>query len=67
MTQTAPAPLSPRWAFVVQLRLGTPLTAEDMEGRVEHVASGQAATFKSLAQMRAFMEQILAPPPGERG
>ncbi len=62
MTQTIPAPLSPQWAFVVQLRLGTSLTFEGMEGRVEHIASSQATTFKSLEEIRGFMERILAPP-----
>jgi hypothetical protein len=53
------APLSPRWAFVVQLRQGTPLTPEALCGRVEHVVSGQAALFGSLEEVRAFMERVL--------
>lgn len=54
------APLSPHWAFVVQLRQGTPLTAEEMYGRVEHLASGQATRFASWEEVRAFMERVLA-------
>ena len=55
-----PAPLSPHWAFVVQLRQGTALTPEGMQGRIEHIVSGQAATFSSLEEARAFMERVLA-------
>ena len=55
-----PAPLSPHWAFVVQLREGTALTPEGMQGRVEHIVSGQATLFTSLEEVRAFMERTLA-------
>jgi hypothetical protein len=54
-------PLSPHWAFVIQLRKGTPLTSQDIQGRVEHITSGQAANFTSLAALLAFMAQVLAP------
>jgi len=53
------APLSPHWAFVVQLREGTGLTSEAMYGRVEHIATGQATLFTSLEEVRAFMAQVL--------
>jgi hypothetical protein len=59
-TAALPAPLSPHWAFVVQLRQGTPLTPTGMQGRVEHLSSGKATTFRSLAELRAFMERIVA-------
>jgi hypothetical protein len=55
-----PAPFSPHWAFVVQLREGTALTPGGMRGRVEHIVSGQATLFTSLGEMRAFMERVLA-------
>jgi hypothetical protein len=55
------APLSPSWAFVVQLREGTPLTPTQLTGRVEHVISGQATLFASLAELMAFMAQVLTP------
>ena len=58
------APLSPHWAFVVQLREGTALTPEGMQGRIEHIVSGQAALFTSLAELGAFMAQVLAAPGG---
>jgi hypothetical protein len=55
-----PAPLSPHWAFVVQLREGSALTPEGIQGRVEHIVSGQATLFTSLEEVRAFMERALA-------
>ncbi len=55
-----PAPLSPHWAFVMQLRTGTPLSAEHLQGRIEHLVSGQATTFASLEEVRAFIERVLA-------
>ena len=63
MTTTPPPedPLSPYWAFVVQLREGTALTPEALRGRVEHIVSGQAALFTSLETLRAFMAQVLTP------
>jgi hypothetical protein len=55
-----PAPLSPHWAFVVQLRTDTPLNAKDLQGRIEHLVSGQATTFHSLEEIRRFIEQVLS-------
>lgn len=66
-TPTMEAPLSPHWAFVVQLREGTALTPEALHGRVEHIVSGKAALFTSLEALWAFMAHVLtstaAPPP----
>jgi len=53
------APLSPHWAFVVQLREGTLLTPDAVHGRVEHIVSGQATLFSSLEEVRVFMERVL--------
>ena len=55
----ADAPLSPHWAFVVQLREGTLLTPDAVHGRVEHIVSGQATLFSSLEEVRVFMERVL--------
>ncbi len=55
-----PAPLSPQWAFVVQLRQGTSLDPTRVQGRIEHVISGRATTFTSLEEARAFMARVLA-------
>ena len=52
-------PLSPHWAFVVQLREGTVLTPEALCGRVEHIVSGQATLFTSVEALWAFMTQVL--------
>ena len=49
---------------MVQLREGTALTPEGMQGRIEHIVSGQAALFTSLAEFGAFMAQVLAAPGG---
>lgn len=57
-TQTL-APLSPHWAFVVQLRQGSKFTPEALHGRIEHIVSGQTTTFASLAELLAFMEKAL--------
>ena len=56
----ATAPLAPHAAFVVHLRAGTPVTATEIYGRVEHVASGAATAFRSLEEVRAFMDRVLA-------
>jgi len=58
-TASFPAPLAPQWAFVVQLRQGTSLTAREMQGRIEHIVSGQATMFSSLEEALAFMERVL--------
>jgi hypothetical protein len=55
------APLSPQWAFVVQLREGTALTREALWGRAEHILSGQAVHFQSLEELVAFIRRVLAP------
>ena len=57
------AGLPPDWAFVVQLRGGTPFAAALLRGRVEHVASGRACDFESLEAMRVFMELVMVLPP----
>jgi len=55
-----PKPLSPQWAFVVQLRQGTSLEPTGIHGRIEHVISGKATTFQSLEEARAFMARVVA-------
>jgi hypothetical protein len=47
---------------VVQLRQGTALTPQAIQGRVEHITSGQAADFSLLAALLAFMATVLTPP-----
>lgn len=46
-------------AFVVQLRAEANVEQECFVGRVEHVVSGQAASFQSLEDLLVFMAQML--------
>lgn len=55
-----PSALSPYRAFVVQFRAATALEQWHVEGRVEHVVSGQAAHFHSLEELFSFMTRVLA-------
>ncbi len=55
-------PLSTHWAFVVQLREGTLLTPRDIQGRAEHITSGQATDFTSLVELLSFMAKVLTTP-----
>ena len=59
-TSKADPPLLPDWAFVVQFREGTEMQQGRMEGRAEHIVSGQAARFHSLDELVAFLARILA-------
>ena len=57
--QTA-LPFSPYRAFVVQFRRETDVACGRLNGRVEHVVSGQATHFASLAELLAFIGRVLA-------
>ena len=57
---TGKAPLSVHWAFVVHFRLSTNIAQGQIEGRVEHVVSGQSTHFDSLEELLAFMGRVLA-------
>ncbi len=46
-------------AFVVQLTAQAVITPEGFLGRVEHVASGQATHFHTVAECLAFMARVL--------
>jgi hypothetical protein len=52
-------PLSVHRAFVVQFRAETDVERGRMEGRVEHVTSGQATHFDSLEELLAFLRKVL--------
>jgi len=58
VTQEEPA-LAARRAFVVQFRAETDIEQGRMEGRVEHVVSGQATHFSSLEELLAFLARVL--------
>jgi hypothetical protein len=49
------APFSPRRAFVVQFRTGS----GTLTGRVEHMASGEAALFTDLRELGEFFDRVL--------
>ena len=52
-TPTGPFPI--QHAFVVQFAAETILDATGITGRVEHLVSGQATWFQSMAALFAFM------------
>jgi len=58
MSQRLPS-LPSNWAFVVQFRLPSEGKPMGWEGRVEHVASGQAQRFESQEQLWAFITRVL--------
>jgi hypothetical protein len=58
--QTGKSPLSVHRAFVVHFRLSTNIAQGPIEGRVEHVVSGQTAHFASLEELLAFVARVLA-------
>ena len=49
-----------RAAFVVQFRPGTDISAGRLEGKVEHIASYEAARFHSLDELMAFIARVLS-------
>jgi hypothetical protein len=49
-----------RAAFVIQFRPDTDIETVRFEGKVEHVASCQAARFHSLDELLAFMAEVMA-------
>ena len=46
-------------AFVIQFRPETNIAAGNFAGRVEHIASYEAAHFRSLDELLAFIERLL--------
>ena len=56
---TEKAPLTVHWAFVVHFRTSTNITQGRIEGRVEHVVSGQSTHFDSLEELMAFVARVL--------
>jgi len=53
------SPLSVHRAFVVQFRSENDAAHGRVAGRIEHVASRETASFRSWAEMQAFMAQLL--------
>jgi hypothetical protein len=58
---TAGQSLQPERAFVVQLRGGPATSPSGLQGRVEHVVSGEALRFASTAEMIEFLTRSSEP------
>jgi hypothetical protein len=56
---TGKAPLSVHRAFVVHFRTNSNIAGGPIEGRVEHVVSGQSTHFDSLEELLTFMARVL--------
>ena len=52
-------PLPANRAFVIQLRAGTADSEVRHGGRVEHLASGQAAHFEGEVELWDFVDRVL--------
>lgn len=52
-------------AFVIQFRRSTDLRADQLSGRVEHVASGRTATFQSIEDLPQVLLKMLKSIPSE--
>jgi len=53
------APMPPERAFVVQFRQSTESEPDWFSGRVEHMMSGQYASFESPRELTAFFRRVL--------
>lgn len=58
--------LQPDLAFVVQLRPGTATSPLELQGRVEHVVSGEALRFGSTAELIEFLARCGVPTSSRR-
>jgi hypothetical protein len=58
---TAGRALQPEDAFVVQLRSGPATGRDRLQGRVEHVVSGETLRFGSTAELVEFLIQRSRP------
>ncbi len=46
-------------AFVIQFRDSAAVRADQLPGRVEHVASGRTATFQSVEELPQLLQKML--------
>jgi len=65
--EAAETPLPADRAFVVQVRAQADPKRDLIVGRVEHIASGEAARFGSAGDLIAFITRVLTPTPSSRG
>ncbi len=49
-------------AFVVQVHAAAQVEQGQFQGRVEHIVSGQAAHFQSIAELMTFIVKVLTEP-----
>lgn len=61
------AALAPEGIFVVHLSTASAIPQRQLEGRVEHVMSGDSKRFHSLADMLAFMARCAGAGDGDGG
>ncbi len=54
-------------AFAVQIHADAQVRKGQLKGRVEHVLSGEATHFGSLAELQAFILRVVTKPPGQTG
>jgi hypothetical protein len=69
-SQLGKAPLSVHRTFVVHFRTSSNAACGPVEGRVEHVVSGQFTHFASLEELLAFIGRVLTTvraPPSQAG
>ena len=59
-TAESRAPITAGAAFVVHLTGDGPKDWDNLNGRVEHVRSGQSLRFRSAADLVSFMQRVLA-------
>ncbi len=52
-------------AFVLQFRQRATVQGGYVDGRIEHITSGEAALFHSLEELVTFLEHVLAARPPE--
>jgi hypothetical protein len=67
MTPASQPALPTNRAFVVQFRVSPTSAALSWEGRVERIVSGQAARFRAVEELLAFMSRVLVEVQEESG
>ena len=55
-----PSALPTNRSFVLQFRQLADLKAGRVEGRIEHITSGEAALFQSLEELVEYLEHMLS-------
>jgi hypothetical protein len=61
MSTALPA-YSTQCAFVVQSHADTDVAQHEVQGRAEHIVSGQVTNFQTVEELAQFMVQVLTSP-----